>query len=174
MADGSAVLSDDGLYRYQLRRSWGTEKEPSVCWIMLNPSTADADLDDPTIRRCTAFSNRWGFGHLIVANLFALRATSPKALLAAPDPIGSANDAHILAAAGESDQVIVAWGTHGTLHNRAAKVTQLLTGAGNHRLLCLERTKDGHPKHPLYVRGERRPEVYREPLAEREHFPETA
>lgn len=159
------MISDCGLYRYELRRQWGTDDEPRVCWVMLNPSTADAELDDPTIRRCISFSNRLGFGSLIVVNLFAYRATDPRALLDAPgagvDPVGSANDATILAAAIEADQVIAAWGTKGGYLNRAARVTQLINGAAGLPIYCLAKTKDGHPKHPLYVRGETKPVVFR-------------
>lgn len=157
----TAQLSDCGTYRYELRRTWGAEDGPLVCWVMLNPSTADAEVDDPTIRRCIGFSNRWGFDRLVVVNLFALRATDPKELRRHADPIGSANDAAVLAAAIEADKVIAAWGTHGSLKNRAAKVTQLLTGPGELHLGCLGQTKQGAPKHPLYVRGEQRPETYR-------------
>jgi hypothetical protein len=128
MTEGTAVLSDCGEYRYELRRTWGADDEPLVCWVMLNPSTADADQDDPTIRRCISFSNRWGFGRLVVVNLFARRATDPKELLHGGDPVGSANDASTLAAALEADRVIAAWGAHGSFLNRAARVTDLLCG----------------------------------------------
>lgn len=159
---GTAVLSHDGVYRYELRRTWGNEDGPLVCWVMLNPSTADADNDDPTIRRCISFSNRWGFDRLVVVNLFALRATDPKELKLASEPVGSANDATILAAALESEQVIAAWGAHGTHLNRAAKVTQLLTGTADPLALwCLGITNKGAPRHPLYVPGEQMRLSYR-------------
>lgn len=158
----SAVLSDDGVYRYELRRQWGAPGDPRVCWVMLNPSTADASVDDPTIRRCIGFSNRWGYGSLVVVNLFALRATDPKELACTTDPVGAGNDAAILAAAYVSERVVVAWGAHGKFRNRAALVTQMLTGPqGGFSLHCLGTTKQGAPRHPLYIRGEQALVLYR-------------
>lgn len=158
---GSAVMSECGIYRYELRRTWGHEEGPLVCWVMLNPSTADADVDDPTIRRCVGFSQRWGCERLVVVNLFALRATDPKALMRFPDPVGPENDDAIAAAADEAERVVVAWGAHGTYRNRAAEVTNRLAGIHNMRLHCLGQTKQGAPRHPLYVRGDQSLEVYR-------------
>ena len=159
----AAYISADGLYRYDLLRQWGTDEDGQVCWVMLNPSTADATLDDPTIRRCVGFSMAWGFGSLIVVNLFAWRSTDPKALLSAPDPIGPENDACIERAVRNADLTVCAWGTKGGLLNRAAKVTQALSG---HDLHALDITKDGHPKHPLYVRGDTEPTLYRSALSD--------
>jgi hypothetical protein len=89
----TAVLSDCGTYRYRLGRRWA--EGPVDVWIMLNPSTADATVDDRTIRRCMEFSRRWGAGALVVGNLFALRATDPAELVRHPDPIGPDNDEHL-------------------------------------------------------------------------------
>src|SRR5262249_14212908 len=95
----AAVISDCGRYRYSLTRRWGDAAEPRALFVMLNPSTADAEQDDPTIRRCIGFAKAWGMGSLEVVNLYALRATDPAALLSAPDPIGPKNDTMITSAA---------------------------------------------------------------------------
>lgn len=89
----SAVISEDGLYRYRLDRRWGYG--PRVAWIMLNPSTADSEAEDATSRRVQAFSRRWGFSALTVVNLYAWRATDPTDLWTAQDPVGPENDRHI-------------------------------------------------------------------------------
>lgn len=157
----AAYISADGYYRYDLVRSWGSPDDPQVCWVMLNPSTADATQDDPTIRRCVGFSKAWGFGSLIVVNLFALRSTDPKALVTSVvSPIGPENNACIERASRNAQATVAAWGTKGTFRNRAAEVTDLIVRTGR-TLHCLERTKGGHPKHPLYVKGDVHPAVYR-------------
>lgn len=115
---------------------------------MLNPSTADAERDDPTIRRCASFARAWGLGGMTVVNLFALRATDPARLRRARDPIGRDNDRHIAEAAAGADRVVVAWGVHGTLRDRDRAVLALLAGA---RPRCLGLTRGGHPRHPLYL-----------------------
>lgn len=156
LASSSVVFSDCGTYRYVLRRDFGcvmsTEARP-VCWIMLNPSTADLLHDDPTVARCRAFSARWGFNAMWVVNLFALRATSPKHLKTHPDPVGSDNDQWIrdtaLDACARGGIVVCAWGAHGALHERAAVVvTRVLEGVPLHALAF---TKHGEPRHPLYL-----------------------
>ena len=117
---------------------------------MLNPSTADAVRDDPTIRRCIGFARAWGYRRLVVTNIFALRATLPSALRGAADPVGPRNDRYILRAARDADRVVCAWGVHGALGNREAEVLALL------RDLALENlglTQGGYPRHPLYVAG---------------------
>lgn len=148
MSDRSAVISPDGIYRYELRRIWG-DPTRLVGWIMLNPSTADADLDDPTIRRCVGFAREWGYGGIVVRNLFALRATDPAALKVHPDPVGPENDEWLLAA-GQDALTICAWGAHGSLRGRGTGVRDLLT-AGGAQLHHLGLTKDGSPRHPLYL-----------------------
>jgi hypothetical protein len=151
----TAVLSDCGTYRYRLGRRW--DHGPADVWIMLNPSTADAQLDDPTIRRCIGFSRNWGSGALVVVNLFALRATDPAELVRHPDPIGPDNDEHIpLAAAGAQQhggRVVAAWGAHPMAAERARTVRRLIEGQGA-PLLALGTTKTGAPRHPLYVKGD--------------------
>lgn len=161
-----ADLSSDGLYRYRLTRRWGAPSDPCICWIMLNPSTADATVDDPTIRRCIGFSESWGFGSLTVVNLFGLRSTNPQGLLAPDvDPIGPDNDHAVRLAALEADRCIAAWGTKGGLRHRNAEVIRLVTGDCMEPMHALAVTKDGHPKHPLYVKGDTTPVLFREALA---------
>jgi hypothetical protein len=147
----SARLSPCGLYRYELKRRWSAG--PTATWIMLNPSTADAEQDDPTIRRCIGFTKAWGLGGLTVVNLFALRSTDPKALTFARDPVGPGNDEAIHDAAVGARVVVCAWGAHATAKDRAAQVLDLLD-ATLHTPMCLDRTKDGQPRHPLYMSKE--------------------
>ena len=143
-----AVL--EGPYRYSLTRKWIAGQGKTV-FVMLNPSTASAMQDDPTIRRCIGFSQRLGHQELEVVNLFAWRTPSPDDLFRAHgDIVGPMNDEHILRAARSGNVVIAAWGPAGASRGRAAKVTQLLAGV---RLYALGWTKDGHPRHPLYVPG---------------------
>lgn len=161
----SAVISSCGTYRYRLARQW-REASTLLTFIMLNPSTADADLDDPTIRRCIGFARRDGFGGIRVYNLFALRSTSPTALKLHRDPIGPENDERLLAcfehAAEYCSPIIAAWGAHGSLRGRDRAVMAAARTAGA-KLSCLGVTKDGHPKHPLYI-GASQPFVPFEPI----------
>jgi hypothetical protein len=151
----SAVISPCETYRYELRRTWDPN-QPTVGWIMLNPSTADATLDDPTIRRCVGFARRWGYGGIVVRNLFALRATDPRALRTHPDPVGPANDRHLLNGARGGDALtICAWGAHGSLHGRDRAVLDLFDAFV--RVHHLGLTKAGHPRHPLYLPGAAEP-----------------
>uniref|UniRef100_UPI0035C9B487 DUF1643 domain-containing protein n=1 Tax=uncultured Sphingomonas sp. TaxID=158754 RepID=UPI0035C9B487 len=151
-----ALISDCGQYRYWLTRSWdlGAYLLPI---IMLNPSTADAVDDDRTIGRCMEFARREGFGGIRVVNLFAYRATAPEAMKAAADPVGPEGAAwinrtlHFAAEGGYP--VLAAWGAHGSYRDRAAAVA-ISAKAWGAELVCLGTTKDGHPRHPLYVRGD--------------------
>ena len=143
-----AVLSEDGVYRYELYRRWADNTRP-VLWVMLNPSTADAEIDDPTIRRVIGFSQSWGFQAAIVCNLFALRATNPQALRTHSDPVGPDNDDYLMRAVCASDRIVVAWGAHPFASSRAAWVKKLLPNSH-----CLGVTKEGHPRHPLYARAD--------------------
>lgn len=155
----SAVMSDCGKYRYELRRQL-SDLDSSVCvFIMLNPSTADAELDDPTIRRCKGFASRLGCGELIVVNLFALRSTNPRELYAAGDPVGELNHEYVVKALDEvlsyGGFVICAWGTHGKLMEQDETVLGWIEGesvSGREiNPYCFGVTKSGFPKHPLYL-----------------------
>lgn len=144
-----AVISADEQYRYELTRNWGSDISPYVLWVMLNPSTADASVDDPTIRRCHGFTFAWGFSKFVVVNLFALRSPDPKALLKATDPVGPTNDQHISRAAKAAALIVCAWGAHPMARSRGLLVQNRLPFP-----MCLGKTKDGYPKHPLYVPAE--------------------
>lgn len=143
-----AVISDCQKYRYSLERVWDSSK-PSIGFIGLNPSTADAFIDDPTIRRCIQFAKDWGGGGIYMVNLFAFRATSPKDMLSQTDPIGQENDQHLLKMASQVSKIIACWGNDGGHQNRANNVKVLL----NCEMACFAINKGGEPKHPLYVKG---------------------
>lgn len=142
-----AILSADGIYRYTLLRRWLFGKGRCL-FIMLNPSTADAINDDPTVRRCISFAKQWEFKELMVTNIFAFRATDPAEMKAHPAPIGPENNAYILKAVGEADRIVAAWGVHGSHLNRGMQVLEMLKGKD---VKCLGTTKDGQPRHPLMV-----------------------
>ena len=145
----TATFDSTRRFRFRLSRVWD-ESAPRCVFAMLNPSTADALVLDPTVRRCVGFAKRWGFGALEVTNVFALRSSDPKALYTEPDPVGVGNDEALVAAAKAADLVIAAWGVHAVLHAREEHVRQLFAEAGID-LSYLRLTKDGHPGHPLYV-----------------------
>jgi len=151
----TATFDPTRTYRYRLTRSWDPGR-PSVNFLMLNPSTADARALDPTIRRCVGFARSWGFGAVEITNLFALRATDTKVLMAHREPVGPGNDRAILDAARRADRVVVAWGNHGAHDGRAEEVADLLDRRGV-RPVALRHTVAGHPHHPLYVPGDVEP-----------------
>lgn len=156
----TATISPCGRYRYDLTRRWGTG--PVALWVMLNPSTADADQDDPTIRRCRGFSTAWGCGGLVVVNLFAYRATKPAALNAVRDPCGPDNWATIdrWLWSPDVDIAVAAWGASWEkVDQPRLHVEHMAARVGRH-LVCLGRTKAGHPRHPLYVRGDTAPQPF--------------
>lgn len=159
LGDRSALISDDGAYRYELVRRWGSG--PTALWIMLNPSTADAEQDDPTIRRCLGFSRREGAGALVVCNLFALRTTDPKGLLSHPDPRGPENEQYVADWISRADLVLCAWGSWPKVNrlDHGLDVPGMVRSAGR-IAYCLGKTKAGHPRHPLYVKSTKTLEVY--------------
>lgn len=151
-----ASLSEDGVYRYDLGRRWG-DGGHRLLWVMLNPSTADAHLDDPTIRRCTGFAKGWDYDEMVVVNLCAFRATDPAELGRAGDAFGPENSRFIDLHTADAEAVVAAWGAHPW----ASQVADS-TLAGHRPLYCLGRTKAGHPRHPLYVRADQSLEVWRD------------
>ena len=123
--DQGAIFDGRRRYRYRLWRVWD-EAKPRVAFLMLNPSTADEEVLDPTVRRCLGYAQAWGFGSFEVGNIFALRSTDPRALRAAADPVGRANDAKLISIAARSDLVVCGWGAHGGLQGRDRAVLELL------------------------------------------------
>lgn len=151
-AENGAIISDDGRYRYVLGRRWDADG-PVATFVMLNPSTADAKVDDPTIRRCVGFARSWNCAALHVLNLYAFRATKPTDLWFADDPVGPENDRyltkHALASRIRSDPFVVAWGVHAQPERVAAFIDML--GAWKDHLRCLGTTQSGAPRHPLFL-----------------------
>ena len=146
-----ADFSDDWVYRYRLWREWD-DSLPSCLFVMLNPSTADATQDDPTIRRCIDYARRWGYGGLQIGNLFALRATDPHALRKARDPIGPDNNQWLIYMQRATDLTVIAWGTGFCDYlDRAERVLTMLSATSGKVLHCLGTTKNGSPRHPLYM-----------------------
>jgi len=145
-----SVYSDDMVYRYEFQRRWAATTVPvfdTLVWVLLNPGTGDTDgKPRPTLRRCATWSRDWGYASLTIVNLFAFRATNPKALKAATDPIGPDNDATLDRVCGAASPVVVAWGNHGRLHDRGLAVAKRLRDP-----VCLGVTGRGQPRHPLYA-----------------------
>ena len=155
-ADGitsEALWSPCSTYRYRLSRRWSAG--PELLYIMLNPSKATEAENDPTIERCQRRATALGYGAFTACNLFAFCATDPRDLKSHPAPIGDQNDAELLAAAQTADTILCAWGVHGTHMNRHRDVEVLLS---NRILHSLGQTKHGHPRHPLYVSYQTKPE----------------
>lgn len=158
----SAVLSDDGLYRYRLDRWWGDG--PRVVWVMLNPSTADADIDDPTIRRVMRFSREWGYDGCTVLNLWPFRATKPSDLATWMATGDSAHNAHVDNQRHYLDPIlkdapmrVAAWGAWPrSKHIITGDILAEFDGP----FQCLGVTDDGSPRHPLYVRADTAPRAW--------------
>ena len=145
----SAIYSRCAAYRYSLTRVWD-DAGPRVMFVMLNPSTADEVQNDPTVERCERRARHLGYGGFRVTNIFALRATDPRQMRAAADPIGPDNDATLAQGCLWADDVIAAWGVHGAHRGRGPEVAERLR-AQSAPLYHLGLSKDGHPRHPLYL-----------------------
>lgn len=150
-----AVFSACGRYRYVLWRHWGGAPL-SVAFLLLNPSTADAEKDDPTIRRCIRFAKRWGYGGLRIVNLFAWRSTDPRVLPGLKHPHSEPgapqrNDEAIFKALAETSFTVCAWGVWGSEHGADVRMLALLRETWKPKLRCLGKNSDGSPKHPLYL-----------------------
>lgn len=148
-----AIFSADRLYRYVLWRRW--EIAPTLVVVGLNPSTADESANDPTIRRCIDFAKTWGCGGLVMLNLYGLRSTDPKGLLGVADPVGPDNDRWLEYCTSRAAIRLAAWGA--SKQPQAARAQHVITTFGPFH--CLGRTKAGHPRHPLYVKGDTPREV---------------
>lgn len=150
-----AEFDQNREYRYTLYRIWN-EKKPYAMFIGLNPSTADELEDDPTVRRCISFSKDWNYGGLFMMNAFAFRSTDPKVLeVLGGDPIGPNNDYWLKKIAKDAGIVIAAWGTYGVIRDREKQIIRMFMNQ-NKLLYCLGYTKEGHPKHPLYLKKDTR------------------
>ena len=145
-----ATFSDDRRYRYLLWRTWDN-KRPKVAFCMLNPSTADALHNDPTVERCERRAHDWKYGGLIVVNLFALRSTDPNALYAANDPAGPENFDAIVLALKASTMFVCGWGNHGKHLNMGETVLRRIHEFYPGRAHALRLNSDGSPAHPLYL-----------------------
>lgn len=159
-ADAASVAeySDCERYRYSLTRVWNP-KGGRALFVMLNPSTATEVQNDPTVERCERRARALGFGAFRVLNIFAYRATDPREMRRAADPIGPENDAAILGSLPWADRVVCAWGTHGAHLGRGADVAAMLRARGG-ALYHLGLSKDGHPKHPLYIGYDVQPQLW--------------
>ena len=146
-----AIFSEDNIYRYQLSRIWDEEK-PKILFIMLNPSTADEFVEDPTIRRIVNYAKDWGYGSVYVGNLYAFRSTDPKGLNSVEDPIGPENITHIQTLIGLVDKVVYAWGNE----RKEPEWLKKLVDAP----YCIDISKKGIPKHPLYLKKCLTPQLY--------------
>jgi hypothetical protein len=159
MNASGAEFSACRRWRTLLWRCWD-EARPAANFLMLNPSTADEAVLDPTCARAQDYARRWGYGTLLVTNVFAWRATDPGEMRAAADSVGAGNDAAILGAAGKAQLVVCAWGNHGLHLGRSGVVQRLLRGAGiAPRVLRLN--ANGEPTHPLYLPRGLRPRPWR-------------
>jgi len=155
MRYSKAHFSKSKIYRYYLERRWGGKS--SLMVIGLNPSTADAIKNDPTVTRCINFAKTWGYGGLYMMNLFAIRSTDPKGMFTHPKPIGIENDKWLVKIACRSRLILCAWGNHGFHLDRDISVQELLK---NKKLYCLEKNVTGTPKHPLYCKADLLPKPY--------------
>ena len=148
----TALLSDDNIYRYQLSRIWDEEK-PKILFIMLNPSTADEFVEDPTIRRVVNYAKDWGYGGVYVGNIYSFRSTYPKGLKCIADPIGPENINHIQTLISLVDKVIYAWGNEEKEPDWLKKIVETP--------YCIEISKKSIPKHPLYLKKCLIPQIYK-------------
>ncbi len=156
ISTNEAVISPCNNYRYFLSRLISLDQKV-LTFIMLNPSTADAVDDDPTIRRCIGFCDSLGYGTLQVVNLFAYRSTDPSELLTAEDPVGIENLEFVKNTVQKSDMIICAWGTKGSIKNQNKVIINHLK---NFDLYALKITKGGHPSHPLYLKSDLKPMLF--------------
>ena len=154
------ILSDCKRYRYSLTRSWDSSK-PRVMFMMLNPSTADGEKDDPTIRRCIGFAKSWGFGSIEVGNLFAFRATMPEHLILEKDPVGPENRQWVNAAAQFAQMIVCAWGNRDIVKRLSSKLgDDFIPMDWLDKLHYIELSLSGTPKHPLYLKKSLHPQKF--------------
>lgn len=153
-----AIFDVTKQYRYSLWRIWD-ESKPKITYIMLNGSTADAENDDPTLRRCIGYAKAWGYGSLEIVNLFGYWTPLPSELKKSYDPVGPENDIYITKSVKDAEKVLVAWGSHGKFKRQNKHVLDLLEELCIEPF-CLGVSKDGNPKHPLYLKADLQPVRY--------------
>ena len=147
-------ISECGAYRYWLDRRWADDERGLLAFVMLNPSTADAEVDDPTIRRCVGFAKRENRMGIVVVNLFAGRATQPDDLFKMTDPEGPDNFNQWMSwLRRERTKVVCAWGADSRARLQASKFRRFANEHGV-ELWCLGLSKDGSPRHPLYLKND--------------------
>ena len=152
-----AFISEDKLYRYLLYRRWSRGGE--LLWVMLNPSTADAEEDDATTRRCIALSSGWGFGAAVIVNLFGYISTDPKKLNSINDPVGPDNNSVLLDRLKKNNDCMVAWGSRPEIDLFQSRVKEISKHLPN-TVMCLGLTKQNYPRHPLRVSSSTKPVRY--------------
>ncbi len=152
----SAVFDASGRYRYWLEREWAADL-PRLGFVMLNPNRADAEQDDPTIRRCLGFARDWHYGAIAVVNLFAYCTAQPRDLRRVANPIGAENDDYLIKLGQQVDRVVLAWGNGGSWGGRDRAAVGLLSANIQSGLYCLGQTQRGQPKHPLYLKRDTLP-----------------
>jgi len=162
MKSGAVFGGPGECYRYRLWRIWD-ESRPSAMIVMMNPSTADPYVDDPSVAKCGRFARAWGYGGIYVGNTFAYRATDKRRLRLVADPVGPENDKHLIAMAKPAGIVIFAYGKpgHRTLAPRGLAVAEMLMDRAGIQPHVLKLSKDGTPSHPLYLLGSLKPVVWK-------------
>jgi len=154
-----AIFSEDRVYRYSLWRYWTPPLDGNfrrLIFIGLNPSTADENTDDPTIRRCIGFAERLGYNGIVMLNLFAFRATKPSEMFKVSEPIGKHNDTTIKSFIDNSTDFVAAWGVYGSYLDRDKEMAMMIPD-----LLCLGTTKYGNARHPMYLKSDTNLEPWR-------------
>ena len=155
MIQKTAIFSSCRKYRYSLSRIWNQNK-PYCFFCLLNPSTADENINDPTVSRCMRFASDWGYGGLMVGNIFAFRATDPKEMKAAAFPVGPENDKYLFEMSSGAGITVCGWGNHGKYKRRGDHVLKKILKDPHY----LEMTKYGQPGHPLYLRSDLKPKPF--------------
>lgn len=159
-----ASISECGRYRWWLRRVWDAPLlndgrfQGVINFVMLNPSTADAEIDDPTIRRCIAYAKSWGYGGLTVTNLYAFRSTDPRELKRATNPVGEWNSRYVREFANDADMTVCAWGNNAEPYHAQEVLGWLLESSD--KVTALRVSKTGQPCHPLYLPGNLEPQPF--------------